>query len=161
MAIAGARTSFSEDAAGSPGRYGGERAVLGRVFHPLAAEERGGRAGRGHAEGVDADDLFRVRVVDQRLCLAAPRQRVPHRAGGGDHGRRGVDGVAAALEDHRPRRRGERLSRHRHPVRTVQRRLLRFLREGGGGGEEEEGGKHSRFHARVSYILEDSREEER
>ena len=78
---------------------------------------------------VDADDLLRVRVVDQRLRLAAPAERVPHRAGGGEHRARGVDRVAALLEHHRAGRRGERLAGDRHPVRAVQRRLLRLLRQ--------------------------------
>ena len=75
-------------------------------------------------EAVDGDDLAGVGVIDERLGLAAPGQRVPHGRGGGDHGAGGVHGVAALLEDHGAGGGGERLAGHGHPVAAVERGLL-------------------------------------
>ena len=117
-----------------------ERAVLGRVGHALRLEELRRGARRRDAEGVDADDLLRARVVDQGLRLAAPAERVPHGAGGGEHGAGGVHGVAALLEHHGARGGAQRLARDRHPVPAVQHRLdrARRLRVGGGHGQRAE-----------------------
>ena len=105
------------DPAGRARRHRGERPVLGRVLHPVRLEELRRRAGRRHAERVDADDLAGVRVVDQRLRLAAPGQRVPHRGGRGDHGAGRIDRVAALLEDDRAGGGRQRLAGDRHPMR--------------------------------------------
>ncbi len=112
------------EAARRPRGNGGERPVLGREVHPLRAVE--GRCGAGgrDAEGVDRDDLFGLRVIDQRLGFAAPGEHVPHRRDSGEHGARRVDGVAALLEDHGARRGGERLAGDRDPVAPVQWGLL-------------------------------------
>ena len=117
---------------------------------PFVKLRRG--AGRRDAEGVDADDFFRVRVVDKRLRLAAPGERVPHGAVGGDHGRGGIDGIAALLKNDRAGGGAERLAGHGHPVRAVQRRLLRAHQRllcGRRGGEEREKKSDARFHRRV------------
>ena len=147
--MAGASTSASDSVPHSasmtmspPGRAGrdrGERPELRRVGHPLAAEELGRGAGRRDAERVDADDLPGLGVEDERLRLAAPAQRVPHRAGGGEHRAGGVDGVAALLEHHRAGGGGERLAGDRHPVPAVQHRLGGARRPGAAGedGEQE------------------------
>jgi hypothetical protein len=42
------------------------------------------------------------------------------------------------LKNHRPRGRGERFSGHGHPMRSVQRRLLRALGEGRRGDDQTE-----------------------
>ena len=54
---------------------------------------------------------------------------------GAEHGARGVDGVAALLEDHRAGGGAERLAGDGHPVPAVQHRLDRALRR---AGEREE-----------------------
>jgi hypothetical protein len=69
-----------EEAAGRAGRDGRERTVLWRVVVALRPVVLDGGARRRDAERVDADHLLRVRVVDERLGLAAPAERVPHRA---------------------------------------------------------------------------------
>jgi hypothetical protein len=115
--------------------------------------ELGRGAGWSDAEGVDADDFFRVRVVDERLRLTAPGERVPHGAVGGDHGRGGIDGVAALLKNHRAGGGAERFAGDGHPVRAVQRRLLRAHQRllcGRRYGEECEKKSDARFHRRVS-----------
>ena len=129
-----------DEAAGSPRRHGGERPVLRRVGEPLRLEESRRRPGRRHAERVDADHLLRARVVHERLGLPAPAERVPHRAGGREHGARGVHGVAALREHERAGGGGERLARDRHPVAAVEDGLhrARRLRVGGGHGQRAE-----------------------
>ena len=102
----------------------------------MRSVELGRRSGGRDAEGVDTDDLFSVRVVDERLRLTAPAQRVPHRARGCDHRGGGVDGIAALLKDHRTGRGGQRLSGHRHPMRCVEWRFLRALSEDGSGDQQ-------------------------
>ena len=72
--------------------------------------------------------FFVLRVVDQRLRLAAPATSVSHIVQSRRAWRRGVDGVAALLKDHRARRGAERLAGDGHPVRAVKRRLLRRAR---------------------------------
>ena len=66
-----------QNAAGRPGRHRRERPVGGRVLELLRLEELGRGAGGRHAERVDANDLLRLRVVDERLGLAAPRRACP------------------------------------------------------------------------------------
>ena len=110
------------------------------------------RSGGGDAEGVDADDFLRVRIVDEGLRLAAPGERVPHGAVGGDHGRGSIDGIAALLKNDGAGGGAERLAGDGHPVRAVQRRLLRAHQRllcGCGGGEEGEKKSDARFHRRV------------
>jgi hypothetical protein len=80
----------------------------------------------GVAERVDADDLAGVRVVDERLRLATPAERVPHRGSCSDHRAGGVDGVAAFDERGGAGSRGERLAGDGDPVLAVERRLDGF-----------------------------------
>jgi hypothetical protein len=111
-------------AARSPRRDRGQRAVGRRKVEPPGAEERR-RGPRGReAEAVDGDDPAAAGVVDQRLGLAAPGEHVPHRRGRRDHGAGRVHGVAAALEHRRARGGRERLARDGHPVPAVQGRFL-------------------------------------
>ncbi len=125
-----------DERAGRARRHRRERPVLGRVLEALALEELRRRPGRRDAEAVDRDDFSRLRVVDERLRLAAPGEHVPHGRCRREHRAGGVDRVAAALEHARAGGRRERLAGDRHPVRTVQRRLLRLLlRERGSGCE--------------------------
>ncbi len=158
-------------AAGRARRHGRERSVRGRIGVTLAAIELRRRPGRRDAEAVDRDHLLRMRIVDERLRLAAPAQRVPHRRGGRDHRAGGVHGVAAALEHHRAGGRGQRLAGDRHPLLPVQRRLLRLrhrLRDARRHGlaervrgdarhcgepEDEPGEERDRAHARCSRII--------
>ena len=140
------------DAAGRARRNRRERPELRRIFVTFALEELRRGAGRRGAERVDADDLARVRVVDQRLRLAAPAERVPHRGSCSDHRARGVDRVAALDEHRRAGSRGERLAGDGDPVLPMQRRLDGF--RGGAGAGQREGARLSndctgrRFHAR-------------
>jgi hypothetical protein len=115
------------EAARRAGGDGGERPVLGREVHPFRAVEGRRGAGGRRAEGVDRDDLFGLRVVDQRLGFAPPGEHVPHGGDGGEHGARRVDGVAALLEHHGARGGGERLAGDRDPVASVQYGLLGAL----------------------------------
>ena len=76
-------------------------------------------------------------------CVSPPQLSVSHiveHAAIIAHG--GIDGVAALLKHHRAGGRRERLAGDRHPVTTVQRRLLRALRKGNRG--EEKKGKEKR-----------------
>src|SRR5437588_365297 len=119
---------------------------------PFSFVKLGRGAGRRDAEGVDADDFLRVRIVDEGLRLAAPGERVPHGAVRGDHGRGGIDGVAALLKNDGAGGGAERLAGDSHPVRAVQRRLLRAHQRllcGRRGGEESEKKSGARFHRRV------------
>jgi hypothetical protein len=106
----------------------GQRPVFRRIHHALLAEEFRGRAGGRHAQRVDALHLAGMRVVDQRLGLAAPTERVPHRGGDRQHRRGGIHCVAAALEHHRAGGRALRLAGHRHPVLGQDRRSRGALR---------------------------------
>ena len=124
---------------GVPGCDGRERAVLGRIPHALLAIELRRGPGRGDAEGVDADDLLRLRVVDEGLRLAAPSERVPHGGHRAEHGARGIDGVAALLEDHGAGGRPERLAGDGYPMPAVQRWLDRPLGGGDLSGHEQQG----------------------
>ena len=146
-------------APGVPGVTAASGPSSGGYLKPLRLEELRRRAGRRDAEAVDRDDLARLRVVDERLRLAAPGQHVPHRRGRGEHRAGGVDRVAAALEHARARGRRERLAGDRHPVRAVQRRLLRLLlRERGAVDERAQrqsrrgGGAKCDRHARSPQI---------
>ncbi len=58
--------------AGSPWGYGGEWTVLRRIAIAFRLVIRRSRPARGDSKGIDADDLLRFRVVNQRLSLAAP-----------------------------------------------------------------------------------------
>jgi hypothetical protein len=80
--------------------------------------------------------LLRVRVVDQRLRLAAPAERVPHRRGGTEHGAGGVDGVAAALEHHRAGGGSQGFAGDSHPVASVQYGLACVLGAGVSAAQE-------------------------
>ncbi len=60
------------EATGRAGRYRGERAIFGRIIHLFLLEKFRSCAGRGHAKRIDANDFFRVRVVNERLRFAAP-----------------------------------------------------------------------------------------
>ena len=104
-------------------RHRCQRPILGRVGQSLRTEEVGGGSGRRHTEGVHTGDLAGLRVEHERLGLAAPAQRVPHRGGGPEHGAGGVHGVAALLEHQRAGRGRERLAGDRDPVAAVQHRL--------------------------------------
>ncbi len=137
-----------QEAARGPRRHRGQRAVLRWIAQALRAEEFRRRAARRHAQRVDADDLTRLRVPDQRLGLAAPAQRVPHRAGGRQHRAGGVHRVAAALEDPRPGGRRQRLTGDRQPLVRVELGLLgahrrRFARPQRQTGQDE---RRSRRH---------------
>src|SRR6185437_11699696 len=74
----------------------------------------------------DAADHSCVREGDERLSLAAARQRVPHRATCGEHRGRGVDCIAALGEDQCAGGCGERLAGNCEPVSGVERRLFRL-----------------------------------
>ncbi len=117
-----------EDSARRPRRDRGKRPVGRRIVHALRAEELRGGPGGSHAQRIDADHLARVRVVDERLRLAAPVQHVPHRGGRGDHRAGGVHGVTALEEDLRSGGCTQRLAGDGHPLLRVKRRLLRALR---------------------------------
>ena len=143
-----------DERAGRAGRHRGQRAVLGRVLEALPLEELRRRAGRRDAEPVDRDDLLRLRVVDEGLGLAAPGEHVPHRRRRREHRAGGVDRVAAALEHARAGGRRERLARDRHPVRAVQRRLLRLLlRERGRDREHGDECRRSRGPKRMAHAV--------
>ena len=135
-----------EQAARRARRDGRQRAVLGRV----AASPGRGRTSAVAPVGATPSALIAItllgaRIVDQRLRLAAPAERVPHRRGRGEHRAGRVDRVAAALEHHRAGGRRERLAGDRHPVLAVQRRLLgALLRRRDGGGQR---GNHVRRRA--------------
>ncbi len=105
-------------------------------------EELGRCTGGRDAERVNADHLTPVRVVDQRLRLAAPAEDVPHGGDGAEHGAGRVDGVAALEEHHCAGRRTQRLAGDRHPVPSVQHRFhgpLRLqARRGDNDGQEYE-----------------------
>ncbi len=134
-----------EQAARRARRHGRERAVLGRTVHAARAKELRRRARRRDAERVDRAHLAAARVEDQRLGLAAPGQRVPHRRGGGEHGAGRVDGVAAARERQGAGGGRQRLARDSDPMLAVQRGLMRlalFLAARGAGGEDGRGGRN-------------------
>ena len=114
-------------APGVPGVTAASGPSSGGPLSPLIPEEFRRRPGRRDPEPVDGDDLAGLRVVDERLRLAAPGQHVPHRRGGCEHRAGRVDCVAAALEHARAGGGRERLAGDRHPVRAVQRRLLCLL----------------------------------
>ena len=128
-----------EDAARCAGGDGGQGAVLGRVEHAAVTEELDRGAARRDAQRVDRDHALFDRMPDQRLCFAAPVQRVPHRGRGRDHRAGGIDGVAAALEHLRPGGRTQRLAGDRHPFLPVQGRLLGALLRGHRAGGEQDG----------------------
>ena len=113
---------------GVPGVTAASGPYSGGKRHPTLAKEVDRGAGGSDAQRVDPLDLAGVRVVDQRLRLAPPREGVPHRASGGEHRASGIDRVPPCNEDPRPRRRRQRLARDRHPMRPMQHRLLRPLR---------------------------------
>ena len=127
------RPEFSKhhhQAARIPRRHGGERALRWRILRrvglhlwKIQKELRRGSC-RRDAERVDADHLLRFRIVNQRLRLAAPTHVVIHRADNGKHGARGVNCVAAALENSRARHCAQRLPRNRYPMARVQHRLV-------------------------------------
>ena len=115
--------SIDEQAARRARRHGRERAVFGRRVQAARAEEfRRGARGRD-AERVDRAHVAAARIEDQRLGLAAPGERVPHRGGRGQHRAGRVDGVAAARERQRTGGRGQRLARDGDPMLAVQRGL--------------------------------------
>jgi hypothetical protein len=116
-----------EDAARCAGRDRRKRAVLGRIGHTAAAEELHRGAGRRDAEGVDRDHALLDGMPDERLGLAAPVQRVPHRRRGRDHGAGRVHCVAAAFEHLGAGGRTQRLAGDRHPMLAVQGRLFGAL----------------------------------
>ena len=96
------------------------------MLHAFLPEELRRGASRRDAERVDADDLLRLRVVDEGLRLAAA-ERIPHRGHRAKHAARGVDGVAALLKNHRAGGGAERLASDRHPVPAVEGRFDRSL----------------------------------
>ncbi|MCG3120994.1 MAG: hypothetical protein ALAOOOJD_03922 [bacterium] len=98
----------------------GERAVLRRVVHFLLFEKFRRRACWRHAERIDADDVFRFRIINERLRLAAPTENIPHRANGGKHGAGSIHRIAASLENLRAGSGREGLAGDRHPVFAVQ-----------------------------------------
>lgn len=126
-AVLGQHGHQSAGGAGSDRR---ERSELRRKLHALAVIKLRRRAGGCNTQGVDTNHFAGVGVVDQRLRLATPGQRVPHGGSGGDHRACGVDCVAALLEDHGSGGRGQRLAGDSHPVTAVQRRFL-CLRDSG------------------------------
>ncbi|OQB54445.1 MAG: hypothetical protein BWX98_02310 [Candidatus Aminicenantes bacterium ADurb.Bin147] len=115
--------------AGSTGRDGRERSGRRRMAHPTIPEVRGHSPRRSRPEGIDGDDLFLNRMVDQGLRFAAPTEDVPHRADGPEHGAGRVHRVSALLEDHRPGRGGHRLAGDGRPMAAVKDRFFRFLRK--------------------------------
>ncbi len=137
-----------EQAARGSGGHRGERSELRRIFHAAAPEELGCGTGGRDAEGVDGDDFLLSRMVDERLGLAAPAQRIEHRRGRAEHGAGGIDRVSASLEHHRSRGRRERLSRDRHPVPAVEDRLFGLAGPGRGGeeGKKDERDRDVSFH---------------
>ena len=104
-----------------------ERAILRREAHPFGPIEVGGRSGGRDAERVDGDDFLGAGIVDQRLRFTAPGEHVPHCGDGRQHGARGIDGVAAFLEDHGTGFGAEWLAGDRNPVPAVERRFLGAL----------------------------------
>ncbi len=109
------------------GRHRGQDAVFGGIGITLALVEFGRRSGRRDAQGVQADDLAGLGIVDEGLGLAAPAQDVVHGADGPEHGAGRVDGVPALGEDHGPGRGRQRLPGDGHPFPAVEDRLLRPL----------------------------------
>ena len=112
-------------------RDGGQWPFGGRMMQPVGSnlrqlleKLRRGACGRD-AAGVDTDDLFRARIVNERLRFAAPAHVVVHRANHREHGAGGVDGIAAALERAGAGHGPKRLARDGHPMPAVQRRLVR------------------------------------
>ncbi len=101
----------------------GQRPELRRGHHLLGLEEGRRRPRRRDPERVHGDDLPRLGVVHEGLCLAAPAQGVPHGGGRGEHRAGGVDGVAALGEDQRARGGAQRLAGDGDPVPAMQRRL--------------------------------------
>ena len=102
---------------GVPGVTAASGPNSGGYGHALRLEELRRRSRRRDAERVDADDLLRCAG-----CRSAPASRRPRRAcptscrSAAIIAARGVDGVAALLEDHRARGRRERLAGDRHPL---------------------------------------------
>jgi hypothetical protein len=90
--------------------------VFRRVFVALRLIEFSCRTCRGNPKGIDCNNLFGLRVIDQRLCLASPAEYVPHCAGGCQHRAGGIYGVTAAVKDHRPCRGGKGFAGDGHPV---------------------------------------------
>src|SRR6185503_15011811 len=121
-------------------RNSGEWPELRWIFVTLVLEELRRGARRRGAERIDADDLAGVRVIDERLRLAAPAERVPHRGSCGDHCARGVDCIAAFDEGGGAGGRSERFAGDSDPVLAVQRWFDSFRR--GGGACQCESGSH-------------------
>ena len=64
--------------------------------------------------------LTGVRIVDQSLSFPSPAQDVVHGRGGAEHRTRGIDSVAALLENRRTCRSTKRFAGDRDPVTAVE-----------------------------------------
>ena len=111
-------------AAGSAGRDRGQRTFRRRIIEILFLEKLRRGASRGDPEGIDAGDLFRVWIVNQRLRFTAPAQVIVHGADGREHGAGGVHGIAAAFKHAGAGGGAKWFARDRHPVTSVQDRFM-------------------------------------
>jgi hypothetical protein len=92
-----------------------ERTASGHFGDAALREFRRCGGVRGAAGGIEAEDLFRLRVVDEREQVAA--DAVHARLDHGEHGRGGhggIDRVAAGLQDLQACRGRKRLARGDH-----------------------------------------------
>ena len=127
---------------GSAGGHGGQWTVSRRILEFLRFKKIRRRAAGRNPQRVDANDLVRDRIVNQRLRFAAPAQLVIHCANDREHRARRIDGIAAALEHARARRSAERFAGDGNPMPAVKngfvRRGIRLRRSSGADARDEQ-----------------------
>ncbi len=121
---------------GGPGRDGRQRAEPGRILHAFLPEELRSRPSGSDPQGVDADDLPRAGVVDERLGLSSPAQHVPHGGRCAKHGARRVHRIAAFVKHHCAGSGTQGFAGDGHPMTAMQYRLGCALRNCVGGKHE-------------------------